>query len=301
MTGADGLRVRGGAGGVTAALDDLDHAVTQLHRSAALIGAAHDDLQWGRSALDAAAGGLQHVGSAAALEVDLLSVSGRLWGQQLRTHDLGSAVLDAVTAYREADAAQQAEWSALLVGAAAADPVGRWALRGLVDVLVRRSDGLARAAEEHGADPAPAPMAVPAPQVEPVASLSPQLPPQVQAQLVDPAQDNAAVSALGPVSQLQPGQQPEPAQVPGWLLAARSHAVEAGVSVVGAVIAGPVAVLRCPHRCARRRLVPGCPGPRPGGDGRHPDHRPAAPGHRRRRRRPPARHRGPAGARGADR
>lgn len=112
MRAGEGLRVSGGAGGTAVELDDLDHAATRLHHSAADLRQARADLHWGMSLLQGLDGVLADPGAVLALEDGLVAAHQELQQVAESTEGLAQLVAVCLAGYRTADEAGRNRWAA---------------------------------------------------------------------------------------------------------------------------------------------------------------------------------------------
>ncbi|TNM69078.1 hypothetical protein FHN55_04590 [Streptomyces sp. NP160] len=123
MSPGTGLDVSGGVGGAGAELDDLDHAVTVLHRGAADLEDAVTGLDLGRSLVLGIDGVLADPGSVLALEGELVALRHELQRLAESTEGLSRLVAACATGYRTAEEAERHRWAALGALVGSADPL----------------------------------------------------------------------------------------------------------------------------------------------------------------------------------
>lgn len=118
-----GMRVRGGAGGTAAQLEDLDAAVIRLRSSSAALEDAAGDLGLGRSLLEGLGGLATGPGGVLQLEDDVVTAVRRLLDGSQEDDLLAGAVELAAGAYRSAEAAVGGLWMVTRLGVVAGSPL----------------------------------------------------------------------------------------------------------------------------------------------------------------------------------
>ncbi|PWJ55815.1 PGAP1-like protein [Quadrisphaera granulorum] len=263
---ASGLDVVGGAGGVGADLDEVDVAVTRLHRCVAELSDAAEALGWGRSLLQGLDGAVVDPGAVIELEITLTRLHREMNDVAFDTLTLSEAVAVCATVYRDAEEVLRNRWGALgaTVGTAVSmefGPLPMLAGVALVTALPRLSiliDGVMDTVGElTGEKPAATqgltgllPASAEPQLTLPPGSAVPPLPSQSGPQLTGPVPSGALAAASSPANQTSLDQtsldREPPSALQRELRDLGNAAREPAVAFAAGFLAGPLAMATPP-------------------------------------------------------